>query len=297
MRLLIAGAGGQLGRELADIALHRGVLAEAPTEATLDITDERAIVAALDEHRPDALVNCAAWTNVDGAEANSDAAYAVNHTGARLLAEQCARRGIVLVHLSTDYVFDGTSPEAIPESAAPSPLSVYGASKLSGEQAVRAASDKHVIVRTSGLYGRDGPNFILKLLQLAASGAELRVVSDQFTAPTWTGHLAPALLRLLERGVTGTYHLTNSGTTSWYDFAVFALCEAGFTTDVKPIATSDLAAVARRPQHAVLDNGAWRALGESPLPPWTEGVRAYLGELRGRRRLPAPGGALLSSPR
>ena len=297
MRLLITGAGGQLGRELADVALDRGVVVEAPAEASLDITDERAIGAALDEHRPDALVNCAAWTNVDGAETNSNAAYAVNETGARLLAEQCARRGIVLVHLSTDYVFDGTSREAIPESAAPSPLSVYGASKLAGEQAVRAVSGTHVIVRTSGLYGRDGPNFILKLLQRAASGAELRVVSDQVTAPTWTGHLAPALLRLFELGATGTYHVTNSGTTSWYEFAVFALRDAGFTTDVMPIVTSDLGAAAPRPPHAVLDNRAWSALGEPPLPPWRDGVRAYLGELRRRGRLPAPPGALLSSPR
>ena len=296
MRLLITGAGGQLGGDLADVALERGVLAEAPAEAALDITDERAIRAALDEHRPDALVNCAAWTNVDGAETNRDAAYAVNHTGARLLAEQCARRGIVLVHLSTDYVFDGTSREAIPESAAPSPLSVYGASKLAGEQAVRAASGKHVIVRTSGLYGRDGPNFVLKLLRRAAGGAELRVVTDQVTAPTWTGHLAPALLRLLELGVTGTYHVTNSGTTSWYDLAVFALHAAGFTTDVMPILTWDLAAAAPRPQHAVLDNTAWGALGEPPLPPWTDGLRAYVGELRRRGCLPAPTGALLSSP-
>jgi dTDP-4-dehydrorhamnose reductase len=249
------------------------------------------VAAALDEHRPDALVNCAAWTNVDSAESHRDEVFAVNETAVRALAEECARRRIRLMHISTDYIFDGSSPTPIPETATPSPLSVYGASKIAGEHAVRAVSESHVIVRTSGLYGRDGPNFLLKVLRRAAAGAEVRVVTDQVTAPTWTGHLAPALLRLLELGATGTYHLTNSGTTSWYEFAVAAVKYAGYPTAVCPIPTSELAAVARRPPYAVLDNCAWRSLGEPPLPSLTVALHEYVAQLRGRGMMPLPSNA------
>ena len=294
--LLVTGAGGQLGGDLINLARARATPAVGLTRAALDITDRTAVAAALDTQRPAALINCAAWTSVDAAESHADEAFEVNLKGAWLLAEECARREILLMHLSTDYVFDGASLAPTREDAAPMPLSIYGASKLAGEEAVRAVSENHVIVRTSGLYGRDGPNFVLSVLRRAASGAELRVVTDQVTAPTWTGHLAPALFRLLELGATGTYHLTSSGAASWYEFAVFALREAGFTTDVTPIVTADLAAAARRPPHSVLANRAWSACGEPPLPSWTDGLRAYIGELRRRSCLPAPAGALLSSP-
>lgn len=294
--LLVTGAGGQLGGDLVDLARTRAIPAVGLTRAALDITVRTAVAAALDKHGPAALINCAAWTSVDGAESHADAAFEVNLKGAWLLAEECARRDILLMQLSTDYVFNGASPAPIREDAAPMPLSIYGASKMAGEEVVRAVTDHHIIVRTSGLYGRDGPNFVLTVLRRAAAGTELRVVTDQVTSPTWTGHLAPALLRLLEVGATGTYHLTSSATASWYEFAVFALREAGSTTDVTPIVTSDLAAAARRPPHSVLENRAWSSLGEPPLPPWTDGLRSYLGELRRRGSLPAPEGALLSSP-
>lgn len=287
MRLLITGAGGQLGSELADLARERGVPAVGLTRAELDVTDRTALSSALEAHRPEVVINCAAWTNVDGAETHREEAYATNATAPRLLAEECARRDVPLMHLSTDYVFDGTSAEPLDESASPAPLSVYGASKLAGEEAVRAVTARHQIVRTSGLYGRDGPNFILKVLQRAASGAELRVVTDQVTAPTWTAHLAPALLRLAGRGATGTFHLTSAGQTSWHEFATAALDYAGFAVPVRPITTAGLAAAARRPQHALLDNRAWRMLGEAPLPSWREALHGYVAELRARGRLPA----------
>ena len=288
-KLLITGAGGQLGSELSLRAGASGVAAVGLRQAELDVTDRRAIARAMDEVRPTALVNCAAWTNVDAAETHRDQAFAVNATAPGLLAEECARRSVLLLHLSTDYVFDGERREPIPESATAAPLSAYGASKLAGEEAVRAVSDRHVIVRTSGLYGRDGPNFVLKVLRQAATGARLRVVTDQVTAPTWTGHLAPALLRLLELGANGTFHLTNAGSASWYEFAVVAVRCAGSTTPIRAITTADLPSAARRPQHSVLDNGAWRALGEPALPSWTAALRDYVDDLRERGRLPAPG--------
>lgn len=288
-KLLITGAGGQLGAELSLRTGAAGVAAVGLRRAELDITDRYAIARALDEVRPTALVNCAAWTEVDAAERHRDRAFAVNATAPGLLAEECARRGVVLVHVSTDYVFGGEVGEPIPESAAAAPQSVYGASKLAGEDAVRAVSGRHVIVRTSALYGRDGPNFVLSVLRQAATGAALRVVTDQVTAPTWTGHLAPALLRLLELGASGTYHLTGSGSASWYEFAVVAVRCARSRAPVRAITTADLTSAARRPHHSVLDNGRWRALGEPPLPLWTAALRDYVDELRDRGRLPAAG--------
>ena len=285
MRLLITGAGGQLGRDLNDCARVPGVAAAALTRNALDITNRQGVAAALDQHRPTVLVNCAAWTDVDGAEAHATDAYAINAAAPRLLAEECARRDVLLLHLSTDYVFAGDCDEHLDEDAPPSPLSVYGASKLAGEEGIRSVTPRHLIVRTSGLYGRDGPNFVVKVLRRAADGGQLRVVTDQITAPTWTGHLAPALLRLLSHDVTGTVHLTNSGATSWHHFATAAVADAGYHVAVNPITTADLASPARRPKHALLANNVWRTLGEAPLPSWSEGLSAYVKELRQTGRL------------
>lgn len=286
MRLVILGAGGQLGSELRECAEARAVRAVGLTRAECDITDAASIRSALDQHSADAVINCAAWTDVDGAESHAAEAFAINRDGPAALAAECARRNLLLVHLSTDYVFNGMGTAPIAETETPVPRSVYGSSKLAGEEAVREILDTHQIVRTSGLYGRDGPNFVLKVLRRAASGEELRVVSDQVTSPTWTAHLAPALLRLAERGDPGTYHLTNTGSTTWYALAQAALGSAGIDAPVTPIETSDLALAADRPRYSVLDNGAWLRLGEAPLPAWDSALRGYIDELARRGRLP-----------
>lgn len=282
MRLLITGAGGQLGSDLAETARRGACDTIALSRASCDILDPVSVTAALDEYAPDALVNCAAWTDVDGAEANRDAAFALNAAGPALLATACAQRDVLLVHMSTDYVFDGTSEQPVDEAATPNPLSVYGASKLAGEQAVRLATDRHLIVRTSGLYGRDGPNFVVKVLRRAASGEGLRVVADQFTSPTWTGDLATAMLRLIDLEPLGTFHLSNSGSVSWHEFATAALALAGYSCAVEPIRTTDLVTAAVRPQRSVLANKAWRALGEPPLPNWHAALANYVEELQRR---------------
>jgi dTDP-4-dehydrorhamnose reductase len=275
MRVLVLGAGGQLGREL--VALHGGAHEIVGlTRAQCDIAEPGAAAEALRRHRPDAAVNCAAWTKVDAAEIERDAAFRANADGPRLLAEACADSGALLMHISTDYVFDGTATSPIPEDAPTSPLGVYGESKLAGEEAVRAAAPRHQIVRTSWLYGQDGPNFVLTMLRLGAEREELRVVADQRGAPTWTGHLAPALLRLLEHGTTGTYHLTNGGETTWCDFARAIMAAARLRARVEPTTTAEYGAPAPRPAYSVLENRAWRALGEAPLPGWEEGLAAYL---------------------
>lgn len=282
MRLLVTGALGQLGSEVVDAARARGMEASGVDRADWDLCDASAIAAALDANAFDAVVNCAAWTDVDGAESHRDEAYRINSAAPGTLALECARRGLFLLHLSTDYVFDGVSPRAVDEDAAPAPCSVYGASKLAGEEAVRTAGGRCAIVRTSGLYGRDGPNFVIKVLRRAAAGEELRVVDDQVTSPTWTGHLATALLRLLELRAVGTYHLTNSGSTTWYAFAYAAVELAGLNVTIEPISSADLASPARRPQYSVLANGAWQRLGEPLLPTWQSALASYLAELRAR---------------
>lgn len=287
-RILITGADGQLGVHLAERARQRGMEAVPLTRRACDITDSGAVADALQTHRPDVVMNCAAWTDVDGAEAQPEPAFAANATGPLVLALACASRDTLLVHVSSDYVFDGASPFPLDEDTPPAPLSVYGASKLAGERAVRAHAPRHLIVRTSGLYGKNGPNFVLKVLRRAAAGEALRVVGDQVTAPTWTGDFAGGLLRLAAQPASGTFHLTNAGSTSWHGFATAALELAGYPADVEKITTAELATTARRPHHAVLDNRAWRLLGEPPLPHWHDALHAYVTELRSCGRLPSP---------
>jgi dTDP-4-dehydrorhamnose reductase len=215
---------------------------------------------------------------VDAAETEEAAANGVNADGPGVLAHACRPRGILLCHLSTDYVFDGTATEPIDEAAVPNPQGAYGRGKLAGEEAVRKALASHQIVRTAWLYGQEGPNFVLTMLRLAQERGALRVVADQWGSPTWTGHLAPALVRLVERGVPGTYHLTNSGSTSWHGFAQAIVEEAGLSVPVEAIQSSDFPTPAPRPAYSVLANRAWEGLGEAPLPPWRDALRAYLAQ-------------------
>ena len=279
MRIEVLGSRGP-ARSRAD-ANPRGDSHQASGHdvESVDICEPRSVAALLDDVRPDAVINCAAWTRVDAAETEEAAAIGVNAEGPRVLAEACRPRGILLCHLSTDYVFDGTATEPIDETAAPNPQSAYGRGKLAGEEAVRETLPRHhQIVRTAWLYGQEGPNFVLTMLRLARERGALRVVADQWGSPTWTGHLAPALVRLVERGVPGTYHLTNSGSTSWHGFAEAIVEEAGLGVPVEAIETAEFPTPAPRPAYSVLANRAWAELGEAPLPPWREGLRAYLAE-------------------
>jgi dTDP-4-dehydrorhamnose reductase len=279
VRILLAGGDGQLGRELFDTARAAGHEVRSTTRLDCDITDASAVRNALEDANPEVLINCAAWTKVDAAESDSDAAFRVNALGPRLLAAACAAHDVLLVHMSTDYVFDGSATSPIDEWQPPHPRSTYGASKLAGENEVRAIARRHQVVRTSWLYGRDGPNFVLTILRAAAQGRDLRVVSDQVGRPTWTGHLAPVLLRVISRGIPGTFHLTNSGVVSWHGFAEAILAATGGSAQVTAITTAEYPTAARRPLYSVLDNRVWRLLGEDPLPDWREGLHSYLASL------------------
>jgi dTDP-4-dehydrorhamnose reductase len=275
----VLGATGQLAGDLIEEGARQGHEMIGLTRRDCDITDGAAVDRAIGAIRPDAVINSAAWTRVDAAEEHETEAEAVNATGAGLVAAACAAAGIRCCHVSTDYVFDGTATSPIREDAVVSPQSAYGRTKWHGEIAVRERCPDHLIVRTSWLYGRQGPNFVLTMLRLASERSQLRVVADQRGAPTWTGHLAPAMLRLLDVGPAGTYHLTSSGVTTWCDLAIAAIRARGLPVEVVPITTAEYPTPAVRPAYSVLDNRAWRDLGEPPLPDWHEGLRAYMATL------------------
>jgi dTDP-4-dehydrorhamnose reductase len=273
MRILITGAAGMLGHDVGQAApIHEVV---ALSRAELDITDERAVHAAVERVRPDVVVNCAAWTDVDGAERAFDDALAVNGVGAGVVAGMAAAYGAWTIQVSSDYVFDGTKRTPYVESDSVAPLSAYGRSKLAGEHAVAAAAPhSHTIVRTSWLFGVAGSCFPKTILKLAAERPMLRVVGDLVGCPTYTGHLAAALLDLAERRVPGVVHVAGGGSCSWFEFAGAIVATAGSSCTVEPCATDEFPRPARRPANSVL-----RSERGSPvplLPSWQEGLSAFM---------------------
>ena len=290
MRLLVTGAAGMLGgdiRRAAERAGHESLLVDLPE---LDITDVAAVGAFLSAERPDAIVNCAAWTDVDGAEEHREAAYAVNATGAGNLARAAAAIEIPLVHVSTDYVFDGRppvdadgEPRAYVESDPTGPRSVYGTSKLAGETEVLAASSRHVVARSAWLFGTDGPNFVETMLRLASERPAVQVVDDQVGCPTWTGHLAPALLGLLAREVSGLVHLAGAGRVSWNGFTHEIFRQAEVDCEVQAVDSAQMARPAPRPAWSALESERQDVLA-APLPPWEDGLAGYLAARAGMIR-------------
>jgi dTDP-4-dehydrorhamnose reductase len=280
VRLLVTGSAGMLAhdvRRVAERAGHELVLVDLPE---LDITDADAVNAFFARERPEGSINCAAWTDVDGAEAKREQAHAVNADGAGNLARAAAAIGTPLLHISTDYVFDGVAPldatgRARPyvESDPTGPRSVYGSTKLDGERQVLAASPRHAVVRTAWLYGVDGPNFVATMLRLASERDAVQVVDDQIGSPTWSGHLAPAVLGLLEREVSGLVHMTGAGAVSWNGFAKEIFRQAEVDCRVEPASSEQMARPAPRPAYSVLESERADVL---PMPPWQDGLAGYL---------------------
>ena len=277
MRLLVTGAAGMLGGDVVRAAAERGHEAVGLARAELDITDAEAVAAAIAAARPEAIVHCAAWTDVDGAEAHEPAALAVNATGAGILARAAAAAGAQLVHVSSDYVFDGRAAAPYVESDPVGPVGAYGRTKLAGELAVRAADPGHAVVRSSWLFGAAGPNFVATMLGLADAGREeIAVVVDQVGCPTFTGHLAPALVEVAERRAGGLHHIAGGEHCSWHELAVETFSRAGVDMRVAVTTTEAFPRPARRP--------AWSVLGtERPdairLAPWRAGLAAYLEQV------------------
>jgi dTDP-4-dehydrorhamnose reductase len=276
MRLLVTGAAGMLGHEVVAAGARLGHEVVAWDLPECDLTDGDATLDAIRRLEPRAVINCAAYTNVDGAEADEATATLVNGDAAGNVARASAAIGARLVHVSTDYVFDGSKHEPWVESDPTSPLGAYGRSKLHGEDLVRAELPDHAIVRTAWLFGPHGPNFVSTMLRLAAERDEVEVVTDQVGSPTFAGHLAPALVDMAERTDTGIFHGAGSGSCSWYELTLEAFDAAGVACRVLPTTAEKFARPAPRPAYSVL--GSER---EHPitLPPWQDGVRAHLAAL------------------
>jgi dTDP-4-dehydrorhamnose reductase len=277
MRLLVTGAAGMLGSDVAAAAMPRHHDVVALARADLDITDADAVVDAIAAAHPDAVINCAAWTDVDGAETDEAQATAVNGDGAGHVAAAAADAGARLVHVSSDYVFDGRAHDPYAEGSATGPQGAYGRSKLAGEEAVATAGGDYAIVRSAWLFGRHGRNFVATMLRLGAERDAVDVVDDQVGCPTWTGHLGPALVTIAERRLTGVMHATGGGTCSWFELAQATFERAGLDCEVRPQSTAALGRPAPRPAYSALRS----TRSEVPvLPPWPEGLDGYLDEIR-----------------
>ncbi len=270
MKVLLTGADGQLGRALQD-ALGPGHDLAAYGRQALDIRRRESIQSALDASRPDVVINAAAFTDVDGAETNSLAAYAVNALGVQHLAAATASRGLALVHLSTDYVFDGAADRPYHEFDRPNPLSVYGKSKLAGEQALCRLNPRHYLIRTAWLYHVIGKNFARRICALSGQ-PEVCVVNDRYGSPTYAPHLAAAIARLIQTGAYGTYHLAGAGGATWFAFAKALYQSLGLGDHLTPVVSGHFLQPAQRPRYAVLTS---LSADEFILPPWQEGVREF----------------------
>jgi dTDP-4-dehydrorhamnose reductase len=272
-RVLVTGGGGQLGREFA---LLLGDDAAAPGHAELDVADAQSVARAFELHRPELVLHTAAWTDVDGAEVDPEGARRANEEGSRVVARAARARGAALVGFSTDYVFAGDDPAGYDELSPVAPRSVYGATKLAGERALREEHPEAYVVRTSWVFSPRGNNFLLTMLRLGAERDELRVVDDQVGCPTATMHLARATLALAATCASGTYHLAGTGSTSWHGFASAIMDDAGLTARVVPIPSSELQRPARRPACSILRT----VHADAPrLPHWREGLRECLAAL------------------
>lgn len=276
MKILLLGRNGQVGWELEQTLAPLGELT-ALGRAQLDLADVPRLVASVRALQPEAIVNAAAYTAVDRAETEREAAFAVNATAPRVLAEEARRSGALLVHFSTDYVFDGAKASAYVEEDPANPINVYGASKLAGERAIAASGCRHLVLRTSWVYGPRGANFMLTMLRLARERPQLRVVDDQVGAPTSSTAIARATATVLERtlrspGLAGFYHLAAAGETTWCGFARAILARAGFETPVVPIRTEEYPTPARRPRNSRLDCSRLRQAFGVALEPWQEAL-------------------------
>jgi dTDP-4-dehydrorhamnose reductase len=281
VRWLVTGARGMLGRDVVAVLADRGVEATALGRADLDVTAPDAVREAVDGH--DVVVNCAAWTDVDGAETQEPAAFAVNATGAHVLATAATERGARLVQVSTDYVFDGAARSPYPEDGTLAPRSAYGRTKAAGEWAVRAAGPDHLVVRTAWLYGEHGGCFPKTIARVARERGGLDVVDDQVGQPTWTWDLAGLIASLVDAGAPGgTYHGTSAGQTSWFGFARGVVAAAGMDPGVvRPTTSEAFVRPAPRPAYSVLGHDALRRVGVEPIGAWDDRWSVAAGAVLG----------------
>ena len=275
MKILITGSNGMLGHDLTEVLKdnHELILT---TSKTLDITNKDQVFEVICDAEPDVVINSAAYTDVDGCEENQDLAYSVNGEGVKNLALACKEVDCALVHISTDYIFNGKNDRPWVEDDELGPISVYGKSKLKGEEAILETLDKYFIVRTAWLYGINGKNFPKTMLELAKNHSEITVVYDEVGTPTYTPDLAYGISELIETDYYGIYHLTNSGNCSWCEFARYIFEVADKDVKVVPVTASEFARPAPRPSYSVLENKNWVDKGFKPLRSYKEAIKEYV---------------------
>ena len=279
-RILVTGGGGQLASDL-ELLLSDANTVHAPPRAELDVTDDDRVARAFETVEPTVVFNCAAFHNVEVCEQEEDRSFAVNARAVKRLAERSSEAGARLVHLSTNYVFDGTRAAPYTEEDLPNPRSIYALSKLAGEYAALAYAPDALVVRSAGLYGLNGSaskggNFVTRMLARARSGEPIRMVADQHLSPTFTAALASGVVEAVDSGVSGVLHLTSSGSCSWHDFTVAIMELAGVDVDVEAVVTMRHPGAADRPLNGVLECAAASRAELAPLPHWRTGLGDYI---------------------
>jgi len=286
MRIVVAGAKGLLGHEVAHVLRtsgHELIAADLEEDllhdiAALDITQPAMVRGFLEATRPAWLINCAAYTQVDDCEEHEEVAFQVNGKAPGFLAEACNETGATLLHVSTDYVFDGTKDSPYTEDDLPNPLNVYGRSKLAGEEAIRCVTDKFIIVRPQWMFGPYGANFVSTILNKAREQDKVEVVDDQWGSPTYSKDLAKAIKLLLECDARGIFHVCNRGQATWFDLAKKAIALAELETEVIPVGTQRFPRPAKRPRNSLLSTKKFRDTTGKLLPPWQISLQDYLKE-------------------
>lgn len=282
--ILVTGANGQLGSELRKIGF--GIWSDVfyTDAAELDITDGKAVLEFVQEHEIDTIVNCAAYTAVDRAEEEADKAALINTVAVENLAKVAYLEDCLLIHISTDYVFDGTATEPYTEKSRTNPQSVYGLTKLAGEKAIRDAHCLYIIIRTAWLYSEFGNNFVKTMLRLAREKGELKVVADQLGSPTYAADLAKAIVEMVENGSvaekSGIYHFSNEGVCSWYEFAREIVAQAGLKAEVEPLTTAQYPTKAKRPAYSVLDKTKIKREFGMTIADWKDSLKVCLQKLK-----------------
>jgi dTDP-4-dehydrorhamnose reductase len=280
MKLLIVGAGGQLGSDFVKQANAAGHCVIPVDYPQIDICDKSSVERHVDDAKPDIIVNCAAFTAVDNCETETAKAFSLNANACTHLALSSKKHGAALVHFSTDYVFDGTASAPYAENSSTGPKSIYGESKLRGEMLITTLHENSMIFRIAWLYGLYGNNFVKTIRRVAAANAQegkpLRVVNDQFGTPTWTVDVCRQVLAVLDKRERGVFHCTSEGFCSWYDFAKEIVAAAGIDADIQPCATEEFPRPAPRPRYSVLENARLKSLGVHIMPDWKDGFREFL---------------------
>jgi len=285
MKVLVTGSAGMLAKDLIPLLSKRGYEVLAPPEDKLDITNLKVVRGVVDKIAPELIINCAAYTNVDGAEKQEHQALVVNGLGVQNLCLLCQEHDISLVHFSTDYVFDGTKPSPYTIYDQTNPINAYGRSKLLGEKYIVWLLSKFYLIRTSWLFGLQGKNFIETMLEFGQKQKQVSVVNDQRGCPTWTRHLAEATIELIETERYGIYHVTNSEPTTWFDFTKEIFRLSNISTEVLPVTSEQFPRPAKRPSNSVLDHFPLKEVIGRDMPSWKEALKEYLAQRKEKARL------------